>query len=170
MSDQWYYSENGQQRGPVAREALEQICTGGHVRPGDMVWTAGMATWQPAGQVSGLFGSGSAPPPHPGNASGASLGYATPGNYGAPPSIGQDAGMRWLLPVGRSPWAIVAGYFGLFAVLFIPAPLALIFGLIAFGDIRRHPERHGMGRAVFGIVMGLIFSVFLVLFLIARLH
>jgi hypothetical protein len=62
-----------------------------------------------------------------------------------------------LLPVGRSFWAIAAGYAGLFAVLFVPAPIALILGIIAIYDIKRHPDRHGMGRAIFGLVMGAIF-------------
>jgi hypothetical protein len=70
------------------------------------------------------------------------------------PSIEQDAGMRFLLPVGRSAWAIAAGYAGLFAVLAFPAPVALVLGIVAVRDIRSHPDRHGMGRAVFGIVMG----------------
>ena len=61
--------------------------------------------------------------------------------------------MRLLLPVGRSPWAIAAGYFGLLSVLFVPAPLAVIFALAAIYDIRRHPRKHGMGRAIFGLVM-----------------
>ena len=33
-----------------------------------------------------------------------------------------------VLPVGRSGWAIAAGFFGLFAVLFLPAPIALVPG------------------------------------------
>jgi Domain of unknown function (DUF4190) len=74
------------------------------------------------------------------------------------PSLGDDAGMRMLLPVGRSGWAIAAGYLGLFALVIIPAPLALIVSLVAIRDIRRsqrsaHPK-HGMGRAVFGLITG----------------
>jgi hypothetical protein len=66
--------------------------------------------------------------------------------------------MRMLMPIGRSGWAIAAGYAGLFSVILIGAPFALIFGLLAIRDIRKsrqtdHPK-HGMGRAVFGIVMG----------------
>jgi hypothetical protein len=72
-----------------------------------------------------------------------------------------------LLPVGRSFWAIAAGYLGLFSVLLFPAPIALILGIVAVVDIRRHPERHGMGRAIFGIVMGAIFSIVLVAALLA---
>lgn len=70
--------------------------------------------------------------------------------------LGDNAGIRMLMPVGRSIWAIIAGYLGLFAVLVIPAPFAIIVGVIAIVDICRHPEKHGMGRAIFGIVMGVI--------------
>lgn len=80
-------------------------------------------------------------------------------------NLGDDATIRMLLPVGRSLWAIAAGYFGLLSVLILPAPIAVILGIVAIIDIRRHPQRHGMGRAIFGLVMGLIFSVgFAILF------
>ena len=59
--------------------------------------------------------------------------------------IGQDRTMRWLLPVGRSGYAVAAGYLGLFSLLVLPAPLALVFGIVAVQDIRRHPNKHGMG-------------------------
>jgi hypothetical protein len=36
-------------------------------------------------------------------------------------------------------------------------------------DIRRHPQRHGMGRAVFGVIMGTLFTVPLVFILIAAI-
>ena len=78
--------------------------------------------------------------------------------------IGDDRLMRALLPVGRSGWAIAAGYLGLFSLLFIPAPLAILTGIIGIIDIKRHPHRHGMGRCVFGIVMGVVGTVLLILF------
>jgi hypothetical protein len=86
--------------------------------------------------------------------------------------IGQDAGIRMLIPVGRSIWAIAAGYLGLVSVLCVPAPFALITGIVAIYDIKAHPDRHGMGRAIFGIVMGAIGSigfVFMLIGLIASL-
>ena len=67
--------------------------------------------------------------------------------------------MRWALPVGRSGWAIAAGYAGLFSVLVFPAPIALVLGVVAIIDIKRHPERHGMGRAIFGVTMGALFII-----------
>lgn len=65
-----------------------------------------------------------------------------------------DAAMRALLPVGRTPLSIVAGYLGLLAFLVVPAPLALILGIVAVRDLQQQPGKHGMGRAVFAIVMG----------------
>jgi hypothetical protein len=80
--------------------------------------------------------------------------YAQP----EPESLGDSMGIRMMLPVGRSGWAIAAGYLGLFSVLALPAPLALICGVIAVINIKKNPKKHGMGRAIFGIVMGLLGS------------
>ena len=79
-----------------------------------------------------------------------------------PPSIGDDPAIRMLLPVGRSGLAIVAGYAGLFAILLVPAPIALLLGILAIRDLRNNPHKHGMGRAVFGVVMGSIFTLALI--------
>jgi hypothetical protein len=78
----------------------------------------------------------------------------------APPvrSLEDDPGMRMLLPVGRSGLAIAAGYAGLFAMTGVLAPLALILGVMALKDIKRNPKKLGKGRAIFGIIMGGIFS------------
>lgn len=59
-----------------------------------------------------------------------------------------------LLPVGRSGLAIAAGYAGLFALLVFPAPLALVLGLLAVRDLRLHPKKHGMGRAIHALIHG----------------
>jgi hypothetical protein len=77
--------------------------------------------------------------------------------------------MRMLLPVGRSGWAIASGYLGLFSVLLVFAPFALLTGVLAVADIRRHSERHGMGRAIFGIVMGVLGTIGLIAVIIASL-
>ncbi len=86
-----------------------------------------------------------------------------------PPPLGEDGGIRALLPVGRSGLAIAAGYVGLLAILVIPAPVALFLGILAVRDIRAHPRKHGMGRAVFAIIMGILFSIPLLLLLLALL-
>lgn len=82
-------------------------------------------------------------------------------------SIENDAGMRMLLPVGRSGWAIAAGYAGLFSLLFFFAPIALILGIIGIFDIKKNPQKHGMGRCIFAVIMGALFTIPFVLFLVA---
>lgn len=80
--------------------------------------------------------------------------YATPAPEPAIKPFVDNAALRIVLPVGRSGLAIAAGYLGLFALILIPAPLALAVGLMAIRDLRAHPEKHGMGRAVFAVIAG----------------
>lgn len=97
---------------------------------------------------------------------------------------GDDAAFRLWIPVGRSWWAIAAGYMGLFAMYCVPviadvherlpgsvaafvvlclaAPLAIVLGAIAIVELRSKPELRGWGRAVFGLVMGAIFTSVLI--------
>lgn len=159
MSDgQWHYTLNGAPQAPVAGGVLKQMAREGRLQPGDLVWRDGMSKWVAAGTVAGLFHPAApppsmAPPPIPV----APIGYyAGPAPGSGPRDIGQDPGMRWLMPVGRSGWAIAAGYLGLLSFCVIPAPFALLFSIIAIKDIKKHPDRHGMGRAIFGLIMGIL--------------
>jgi hypothetical protein len=86
-----------------------------------------------------------------------------------PPDIGEDPAMRMLLPVGRSGWAIASGYLGLISVLCFPAPFALLTGILAIREMNRNPKLHGMGRAIFGIIMGSLGTIGLLAVLIAVL-
>jgi hypothetical protein len=87
-----------------------------------------------------------------------------------PSMLANDPLARVLLPVGRSGWAIAARYLGLLSLLVAPAPLAIAAGLLALADMRRHPEKLGMGRAVIGLVMGALGTVALVILLGFRGH
>lgn len=108
------------------------------------------------------------------------VGLAAPAE--AAPAAGGDAVLRMILPVGRSIWAILAGYWGLvslFAALFWIAPIAetsrakpdpagllqvaggmliaLVLptaGFAALGHraIKKNAGKHGMGRVVFAYV------------------
>jgi predicted acyltransferase len=73
--------------------------------------------------------------------------------------IGDNAAIRMLLPVGRSVLSILAGYAGLFALIPCFAPVAVILGILAIRDLKKHPEKHGMGRAIFGLVMGIVCTI-----------
>ena len=67
MSDQWYYTENRERRGPFSEAQLKQIAASGQLKPTDLVWKKGMAAWQRASELPWLFPprSKAAPPPLP---------------------------------------------------------------------------------------------------------
>ena len=83
------------------------------------------------------------------------------GHTATAPVTNKDTRTRLLMPVGRSSYAIAAGYLGLFSPLLLPAPFAVVFGVLAVRDMQLHPEKHGMGRAVFGICIGAVMTLFL---------
>jgi len=87
---QWFYAVGGRQGGPVAWDVLRQMADARQVQPHDLVWQEGMANWQPAASVQGLFVAGA-----PASAAGAApadaaahsapdprLGYYTPEHRG----------------------------------------------------------------------------------------
>lgn len=143
---QYHYRRGEQQYGPISLESLVTEARSGAIDPNDLVWAEGWNTWRAAHAVPGLF----------------------PRTARPSKSVGADPTMRMLLPVGRSFWAIASGYFGLLSVLLIFAPFALITGILAVLDIKNNPEKHGMGRAIFGIVMGGLFSLILLMALVNR--
>ena len=87
MANQWYYTRNGQQMGPVAFELLKQLASSGQLAPTDLVWMEGMAQWTEAGKVADLFYADSTPAsiaqPMPGYTQ--PLSYQPVSGYGTPP-------------------------------------------------------------------------------------
>jgi len=65
MSQEWYFSQNGQQQGPVSSEQLKQLATSGQLGRADLIWKDGMDQWAEARSVNGLFPKELAPPPPP---------------------------------------------------------------------------------------------------------
>ena len=109
----------------------------------DLALVTGSDTWAPLGLVM------------------TRLGQSLPGGL-----VDGDATLTYLVPTGRSGFAIAAGYLALFSVLLVPGPLALACGLLALRSIARRPELLGRGRAWFGIVAGSLATVGLVFVLI----
>ena len=67
--------------------------------------------------------------------------------------------VRLVLPVGRTMLSIIAGYLGLLSLTLVLAPVSLIVGIAAILDLKAHPDKHGLGRAWFGTIMGGIFTL-----------
>jgi uncharacterized membrane protein len=92
----WYYASGGQQSGPVSFEKLVEIARSGGLNPvKDLVWTATMKDWLPAGQVPGIFG---APTP-----------VADPANPYAAPETTWTGDISRPVPAGEALLEIVPG-------------------------------------------------------------
>lgn len=66
---------------------------------------------------------------------------------------------RLLMPVDRPLSAIAAGYLGLLSLLPLFGILAIAFGFYALSVLKKNPALTGRGRAIFGIVMGILFTL-----------
>jgi RsiW-degrading membrane proteinase PrsW (M82 family) len=77
MSD-WFWTEQGEQRGPCSGRELRELASAGRVKPTTLVWTNGLSQWVPARAVKSLFPDGTRqlpegspePPPMPTRMSG----------------------------------------------------------------------------------------------------
>lgn len=65
MASAWFYQIDGNKHGPVSSTELAGLARSGKLKPTDLVQKEGMAEWQPAGRVKGLFPSAAAPAPAP---------------------------------------------------------------------------------------------------------
>ena len=60
MSQEWYYSVDGDRQGPVSGAELKKLAEAGTLKATDLVWKDGMPDWVAAKSIKGLFGSSSA--------------------------------------------------------------------------------------------------------------
>ncbi len=57
----WYYSNSGEQKGPVSLDELRTLLSNNQLNPvSDLAWTSGMTDWLPVGKIPALS-SGAAP-------------------------------------------------------------------------------------------------------------
>jgi hypothetical protein len=140
-SPAYQISRNGQPVGTFDLQQVQQMYSSGLLQPSDFAWTPGMPDWQPLATLL----PGVPPPTFPG---------ARP--HSAPQASPQapNGCLALVVPIGRSGWAIAAGYLGLLSLLVLPAPFAILCGVMAIKDIRRNPEKLGLVRAWFGILSG----------------
>jgi hypothetical protein len=135
----WFYQLGNERLGPVSLAALQTLVRNGKVGRETRVWAEGLTEPVAAGTLSVLF----------------------------PPDV--DTSLKYLVPVGRSGYAIAAGYLGIMP--FIPfAPfLAVLFAILGIRDLRRHPEKLGWGRIITGLVLGGLFSIVYLAVIVAAL-
>ena len=97
--------------------------------------------------------------------------YLPPGAPPYPYPAPSDAGLKYIVPVGVSPLAIISFYCGFFALFCMgfTSPIALLTGILALKQIARNPQMDGKPRAIIGIVLGALGTVGLLVFLGAML-
>ena len=61
----WFFASQGQQQGPYPETQLRDLIARGTVTAATLVWSEGMADWQKAGDIPGLFSGYSGPPAVP---------------------------------------------------------------------------------------------------------
>jgi hypothetical protein len=140
----WQVVSDGKPMGEYPEPHLVNLASQGRVNPNDLFWRPGMPAAAPAHTLAPFE------------------------RYFRPQKMGDDAALRWVLPVGRSPWAIAAGYLGIFSVLLVFGPLAIGAGILGLRQMKRKPHLHGKGRALFGIIAGSLGTCVLVLLLLPR--
>ncbi|MDB5304877.1 MAG: antifreeze protein [Phycisphaerales bacterium] len=163
---QWYYSQGGQQLGPVSEAQLQQMKATGQVGPTDLVWSEGMIDWLPVGQVPQLQGPAAAQPAappmaqpaaplpgqwsaqgtfHPQHGAYQQPGYAQPGYGGYSTGVG-----------GQSQQTLaIVGF--VFSIVF--PIVGLILSIIALNGMKNSGNNEGKGFATAGLVISLILVV-----------
>jgi hypothetical protein len=147
MEKEWFYGTPDQQLGPVKQSTLVAMARSGKLPPATLVFTEGMPQWVHAGQLPFLYLPGGGPPGGDRN----------------------DAGLNILLPIGpQSGFAIASGYVGIISlapgIALVAGPLAVIFAVLGMRELKRSPQKRGLGRCITGIVcacLGLVFTAML---------
>jgi hypothetical protein len=85
------------------------------------------------------------------------------------PTSATDDVLKYVIPVNPSIWAIAAGYMGFFSILLIPAPIAIILGVLALKDLKKNPQKSGHVRAWFGIGAGSVMTLLSLILIVATL-
>lgn len=155
---EWYYSENGERRGPTSEGELRALIDQGNVTANDLVWRDGLADWTPVSQTSEFSGSGTSasgpaaastpvsspysPPQAASQPNYAAGGYHQPQAYQAQPSTS-----------GLAIAALVCGIIGICTIL--SAIPAIICGHLALKQIDESGGTvGGRGLGIAGLILG----------------
>jgi GYF domain 2 len=134
----WFYASEGKQQGPFPEIQLREFIGRGAIMADTLVWTAGMANWQRAAEIPGLFSGDAVAPsvPHAGSA------LPSAGAYGGGP-LSIDFGIWEFI------WRSLVCCIGL--VLIIPTPWAVVMycrWIVSCVHVPERPNLTFTGRPV----------------------
>ena len=156
MSEQWYYGQDGVQKGPVGIDQIQQLIRSGHLRGEDLVWREGMANWAPASSIQELFPVATPVPPSPA-APPAPQAPIPPTPY--PPSPANPAVPLDPQAAALQSKATTAMVLGICSIVFsacVCAPIGLILGVFAVVQSKNAELAPNAGSARAGLVCGII--------------
>lgn len=169
----WFYTSNGNQKGPIPQEQLITLIRTGEVKGTDLVWKVGMNDWTPSSRVAELNTNSSPAPatlddfamPSPSIAPSSS----TPVNYGAPAPAPYQQAQHGVKTSGLAIASLICGVLGLVTCCTIIFPvLAIILGIAAKSSIAKDQQRlTGNGLATGGMIMGVIGLIIGIFYLIS---
>ncbi|MDR0353651.1 MAG: CD225/dispanin family protein [Opitutaceae bacterium] len=115
----YHVARNNQQLGTFSKEEVAARYASGEILPTDLVWTEGMANWQPAAQVFGP----PAPPPPPTSAPAGMPPPIVPTGAATPMPPAYDSTPRPAKPENYLVWAILTTIlcclpFGIVSIIF----------------------------------------------------
>jgi GYF domain 2 len=130
----WFFASQGKQQGPYPEAQLREFIANGTVTAETLVWSEGMAGWQKAGEIPGMFAGASGSPPVP--------------QWGGLSATGGTAAGQ-LISVDFSIWALLgrALLFVIGFLLVIPAPWTATSFYRWFIERLRVPQRPDPGFA-----------------------
>ena len=161
MADEWFYTQNGQQCGPVDFSQLQGHGGRRVIHPSDLIWKQGMPNWAAASTVPGVFPSRPPPPMPPAPDTRRSSPTTTAGIPPAPAPFPDHN--------PRDNGSIFPGTVGMaVTALFFPSSdLSHVWGVfsrLARDYFRGHRilrqsetgDNRGQGMAVAGLIIGII--------------
>jgi hypothetical protein len=140
MAD-WYYATHGDPIAPIGLENLQSLISTAGLTPTDLVWTEGMAKWQPAAEIPELREAFVFPP----------IGHSIPAivAYQTPPLQRSQHATLALTGMIISLVSLILGAFGV-----LTAVAGLICGWIALSGMKRTGDRRNRGFAIAAVAVG----------------
>jgi hypothetical protein len=163
---EWYYSNNGQQAGPVSQDQLAELFRNGTVKPFDLVWNETMTEWTAIGKVEAFASAAPATAPAP-----PSVGAAPTLSAAAMAGSGAYSPQFAAAPQKTDGLAITSLVLGILSMIccgmgILTGIPAVICGHIAMGRMKKDPNLQGKGLAIAGLIMGYLGIVVSVIYLI----
>lgn len=143
----YFVGRSGQQTGPFSVEQLTAMAASGELQPTDLVWKEGMAGWEPASTLPGVF---------PGSPAAATAPAENPVPL-AQATVLPPVGAAGPKPNGMALTGMILGIVSLVFVCCcygVPFNIAgIVFSVIGMNQIKADPSNHaGMGMAKAGLI------------------